>query len=317
MTKYLIVNADDFGLSKRVNEAIIQAHRDGIVTSATLMANMPGFHHAVVLAKRNGSLGIGLHVNLSIGKPLSPAASVPSLVGADGFFSDKRSGWREEDIEQEMVRQFDRLVAEGLQPAHLDSHHHIHLEVPSVYSAMSKLAQQERVPMRLHPWSSHPKNGPLSTDRLIMDTYEHDDGTERLLAHMETLAEGTTEMMCHPVNEGGELLALTDRRIKEAIVRHSIRLIDFRQLPVQNNAPVNTESSLPAESHSYISEPTAPGTILPIRRKPGAKKSLSGKTKSASVRKIRAKSRRKVRSGNAKRRRKTKWTAQTIFTKQF
>lgn len=67
MTKYAIVNADDFGLSNRVNEAILEAHRNGIVTSTTLMANMPGSRHAVELAKRNGSLGVGLHVNLSFG----------------------------------------------------------------------------------------------------------------------------------------------------------------------------------------------------------------------------------------------------------
>ncbi|WP_158301621.1 carbohydrate deacetylase [Paenibacillus mesophilus] len=309
MSKYVIVNADDFGLSKHINEAILEAHRNGIVTSTTLMANMPGFNHAVLSAKRNRSLGVGLHANLSYGKPLSPAASVPSLVGADGFFSDKRDGWRVQDIERELYRQFDMLVSAGLQPTHLDSHHHIHLEVSSVYSIMCKLAEQKRIPIRLHPWSSQLECRPASTDRLIMDTYEQSDGAERLLAHMESMADGTTEIMCHPVYGGGELRSLTDPRIKEAILRHSIRLIDYRLLPALHSVPVGTEADLLEATIPHPTDPIAPAKYRPRRNKPRARKSYSGKTKSASVRKkrsSRAISGRTSRTRIAKRRWKTK-----------
>lgn len=300
MTKYLIVNADDFGLSPKVNDAIIQAHRYGIVTSATLMANMPGFQHAVGLARQHKSLGVGLHVNLSSGKPLSPVHSVPSLVGPKGIFSNRRAEWREEDIEREMRRQFERLVSAGIRPSHLDSHHHIHLEVPSVYASMNRLAKEKRIPVRLHPWSQCPDASPR-TNRLIMDTYERDDGTGRLLEHIETLGEGTTEVMCHPASAEGEMLALTASRVREAIARHAIHLIDFRQLPVADDAPSHShshshshsESLLPPEPRPCSSGQLAVGTVLPRRRKSRIKRKLPGKVKS----------RRRMRSGSTKKRR--------------
>lgn len=188
-----------------------------------------------------------------------------------------------------MDRQFDKLVSAGLQPTHLDSHHHIHLEVPAVYSIMCKLAERKRIPMRLHPWLSQTDSRPVCADRLILDTYEQSGGVERLLSHMETMEDGTTEVMCHPVYGGGELRTLTDPRIKEAIHRHSIRLIDFRQLPAHVSTPVKSESGLSAElSNAYAPEPIAYVANLPRRRKSRARKSLSGKRKTASARKKRS-----------------------------
>ena len=73
--RLLIVNADDFGLTPGINRAIIEAHTRGIVTSATLMANMPAFYEAVQLAKVHPALGIGLHFNITQGRPVAAPVS--------------------------------------------------------------------------------------------------------------------------------------------------------------------------------------------------------------------------------------------------
>jgi chitin disaccharide deacetylase len=82
--KRLIVNADDFALTKRVREGIAGAHRHGIVTSTTLMANGAAFEAATALSRQMPRLGIGVHLNLSEGTSISPAFKIPSLLNARG-----------------------------------------------------------------------------------------------------------------------------------------------------------------------------------------------------------------------------------------
>src|SRR5580693_1252432 len=88
----LIVNADDFGLSHSVNEAVIRAHCEGILTSASLMVNEPGFDEAVKLAKENPKLGVGLHLTLLHGHSALPPEKIPGLVNARGEFSNSSVG---------------------------------------------------------------------------------------------------------------------------------------------------------------------------------------------------------------------------------
>src|SRR5271163_4003355 len=82
--KDLILNADDFGYTKGINEGIIRGHRDGILTSTTLMANGPAFDDAVKLANANLTLGVGCHLVLIGGKCVARTEDVASLVDADG-----------------------------------------------------------------------------------------------------------------------------------------------------------------------------------------------------------------------------------------
>ncbi|WP_158606835.1 carbohydrate deacetylase [Paenibacillus ginsengarvi] len=252
MAKYLIVNADDFGFSRRVNDGIWHAHTAGAITSATLMANMPGFDHAVWLAQRTPSLGVGLHINLTYGKPLSPKEDIPSLVGLEGYFSDRRVGWNPEEAELEIERQLDKLLAARMTPTHLDTHHHIHIEVPSIYAILKKIALRRRIPMRRHPWAETGGDAPLQTERLIMDTFDDGNGTARLLRYLEDLPEGTTEIMCHPgygedkgtaASQGSaaraaELQTFTDPAVREAIRQLDIRLIHYGQLADVPASPV-------------------------------------------------------------------------------
>ena len=89
MTRMLIVNADDFNRSPGVSRGIVEAHEKGIVTSTTVMVNLPGLRASLDLLRGYPRLGVGLHVNLTFGSPVVPAEQVPSLVDAEGrFWSD-------------------------------------------------------------------------------------------------------------------------------------------------------------------------------------------------------------------------------------
>lgn len=241
MTKYLIINGDDFGISEGVNRGILGAHTFGTLTSTSLMVNMPSFKQAVKWALQTPNLGVGLHFNLTWGKSISPPEAVRSLVGDDGSFSGNRSDFIEEEIEHELTHQYNKMVTAGLTPTHLDSHHHLHIEIPSVYRVMSMFAYQTGIPLRINPNTNDIINRPLSTDHLILDTYDTPDGTIRLLNHLATLQEGITEIMCHPGypehknppeqdTRGREFQALTDQRIGGILREQGIQLMHFGHL---------------------------------------------------------------------------------------
>ena len=128
----LIVNADDFGFNKEITDGILEAHRNGVVTSTTLMVNMPAVEYAVEMSKDCPDLSVGIHVNLTAGKPLCSPSEVASLVDADGNFLDcatfmsraNRCKLESEHLERELTRQFERFEELGIKPTHADSHHH-------------------------------------------------------------------------------------------------------------------------------------------------------------------------------------------------
>jgi hopanoid biosynthesis associated protein HpnK len=148
--KQLILNADDFGMTLGVNEGIIRAHREGILTSATLMANGEAFDDAVECARANKELGVGCHLVLVGGKCVATKGSVASLVDAGGNLPDSlplfvakiSSGIiRTEEIERELRAQIGRVRAAGIEPTHLDTHKHTHAH-PRVMEALGKVAKE-------------------------------------------------------------------------------------------------------------------------------------------------------------------------------
>ncbi len=132
----LIVNADDFGLSPSVNEAVIRAHRDGVLTTASLMVNESGCNEAVKLAKENPRLGVGLHLTLLMGRSALPPEKIPGLVNLRGEFSNSpvgtgmsyffKRGLREQ-LRAEIHAQFEKFRATGLPLDHVNGHLHLHL----------------------------------------------------------------------------------------------------------------------------------------------------------------------------------------------
>lgn len=154
----LIVNADDFGLTEGVNASIVSCHDSGAVTSTTLMANMSAAEQAAQLARSRPRLSVGLHFNLTQGRPLSSPDVVPSLVGGDGRFLERSflirrilmARVRYEEVRVELKAQCRRMSEFGLRPSHFDSHQHIHV-FPVIFNVIAAEAHSLSVPLRI-PW---------------------------------------------------------------------------------------------------------------------------------------------------------------------
>jgi predicted glycoside hydrolase/deacetylase ChbG (UPF0249 family) len=137
MAVRLIINADDFGLTPGVNRAIAELHDAGAVTSATLMANGPAFDNAVALALARPSLGVGCHIVLVDGTPLSDPSTIPTLLGpnrltfrnslGDFALGVLRGSIHQDDIRREALAQIQKLQRAGLKLTHVDTHKHTHL----------------------------------------------------------------------------------------------------------------------------------------------------------------------------------------------
>lgn len=149
MDRKIIINADDFGLNRKVNKAIAAAYSKGVVTSTTIIANMPAATDAVKTAKGLEGLGVGVHLNIFEGKALSKDSCVESLLDSKArfalspaklaFFSSFRHDIRKA-IKTEMAAQIQWAFDNGLEPTHLDSHKHIHC-FPAVFAIVCQLAE--------------------------------------------------------------------------------------------------------------------------------------------------------------------------------
>jgi hopanoid biosynthesis associated protein HpnK len=146
----LIVNADDFGRSHSINEAVIRAHQEGILTSASLMMNEPGFDEAVKLANENPKLGVGLHLSLLCAHSALSPEKIPGLVNPRGEFPNNPVGvgFRyffnrslREPLRAEIHAQFARFHATGLPLDHVDGHLHLHLH-PVVFGILMEDAEK-------------------------------------------------------------------------------------------------------------------------------------------------------------------------------
>jgi chitin disaccharide deacetylase len=149
----LIVNADDLGWTEGVNRGIAEAHRNGIVTSASLLANGAAFASGVELARCTPGLGVGVHLNLTDGAPVAPRELVASLVNDSGEFEGGpeflllRIASRSispQEIEQEWDTQIEKVRDAGIQPTHLDGHKHVHM-LPGFFEIALRLAKRHGI----------------------------------------------------------------------------------------------------------------------------------------------------------------------------
>lgn len=163
----LIVNGDDLGFTPGVNTGIFKAHHEGIVTSSTVMINMPYAEAAIKTAQREAPhLGLGLHINLCEGRPVLAAEDVPSLVNADGLFYSPEElmqiamQFDGNELHAEIAAQIERFISlVGQLPTHMDTHYHIAYLHPLALQATLKLAHQyENLPLRrFHPFDDEDK----------------------------------------------------------------------------------------------------------------------------------------------------------------
>ncbi|MFQ5660777.1 MAG: hopanoid biosynthesis-associated protein HpnK [Gammaproteobacteria bacterium] len=274
--KQLIATADDFGLSIPVNEAVEAAHRNGILTSASLMVTAAATQDAVARARTLPDLAVGLHLVLVDGNPCLPVGVVPALVDRHGLFSKHlaSAGCRffflpavRRQLEAEIRAQFQTFLATGLALDHVNSHHHMHLH-PTVLGLILKIGREYglkaiRFPFEppghtggnewphrvLAPWLALMKNriaqAGIHRNHQIFGLRESGGmNSERLLAILQRLPDGITEVFFHPATrrwpglEAGaeqyhyeqEYQALIDPRIAEAVRQSGVRLIAFRDL---------------------------------------------------------------------------------------
>jgi len=220
--KQLVVNADDFGFTPDVNQGILEAHRRGILTATTLMANGAAFEDAVRLAGESPSLDVGCHLVLISGRSLSTGnplpLTVPQLLTA--------MARRQIRVYDELRAQVRRIVDAGIRPTHLDTHKHTHL-APPVLDAVARLGEEFDI-----PWVRRPFDFPLGLlrgrfhrvlKRHGRRTTDHFAGfritgrfrTAGLVDLLDAIPNGSTELMCHP-GRCGEALRHARTRLKES-----------------------------------------------------------------------------------------------------
>jgi hopanoid biosynthesis associated protein HpnK len=149
----LIVNADDFGLTAGVNQAIVETHVGGVVSSTTLMANGPGFEDAVTAARSVPNLSVGCHVVLVDGAPVSPPDAVDTLLAIrsaepDKFYSSLSAfaaramlgGFDRGQLVAEITAQIRKIQSAGVRVTHLDTHKHAHI-FPEILAALLRAAR--------------------------------------------------------------------------------------------------------------------------------------------------------------------------------
>ena len=219
--KYLVVNADDFGASRGINRGILEAHRHGILTSASWLVVGTARMQAAEFARDAPELSVGLHVDL--GKKLNESiAQSPRLL---------------REALGEQFSQFEKLM--GAPPTHLDSHHNVHRD-PRVLPHFVEVAKEYGLPLREH---SPVRYFSKFYGQWSGETHLEQISVENLARMLETeIEEGVTELSCHPGYDDPdyptgyaseretELRTLCDPRIRQKLVEQSIRLVSFRDL---------------------------------------------------------------------------------------
>ena len=235
--KWLIVNADDLGRTPGINAGIFEAHRKGLVRSATLMVGFAAAEGVAQEWRRSPEMGIGLHIALTGGRPLLPPQEVPSLVDENGRFPARPeglSGALPDEVRAEVEAQFERFRAlTGRLPTHLDSHHHSH-RLPVVCDALVSLAGRFELPIRnasAEVGDRLRREGIATTDSFVEDFFGEGAQLEVLLKILTNLGGGVTELMCHPARVDEALRresSYVDERERElAILTHpdAIRIL--------------------------------------------------------------------------------------------
>lgn len=238
--KHLVVTADDFGLSPEVNEAVEQAHRDGILTSASLMVGAPAAADAVARARRLPRLRVGLHLVLIEAQPVLAPSTVPDLVDASGSFRSDAAAYgarlyfsrrAQRQLAAEIDAQFAAYRATGLALDHVDAHKHFHIH-PTIARELIRaarahhvewirtpvepravLARVEKVPRGGEAMLAAPfarmlarrlrRAGFRTPDQVLGLAWSGAMTPARVAGLISNLPEGVTELYTHPATAGG------------------------------------------------------------------------------------------------------------------
>lgn len=264
--KQLIINSDDYGRTPEISRGIREAHLQGVVTSTTCMMNIPTTSSDVAIAlQETPNLGMGVHLVLTMGRPVCAPETVPSIVDEHGHFFkytpfiEHLNSMLMDDVKREWRAQIEEFIrAAGRKPTHLDSHHHSSYFAPDLFHGMLELAQEYECAIR-YPFTYISKEleetsryapqfiqefQPRRPDVFFVNFYDETATRADLLTIIDAVPDGTSEIMCHPghvdeafANESiynfqreRELSILTEPAIKQAIESHGIQLINFSDL---------------------------------------------------------------------------------------
>ena len=240
--RWLIVNADDLGYDPAVSEGIVLAMRGGVVTSSTLMVNLPHSEHGATLAR---GLPIGLHLNLSRGTPVS--AGFPAALLRDGALDETLVGsLSAEVVAEEVAAQLARAEELlGATPTHVDVHRHLHRGA-GVLDGLCQVAAVRGLPVRALDAGMRAelrRRGVRTPDHFVGEAGHEAYWTEqRFTGTVSALDEGTTELMCHPgyppretrtsyaLQRAVELATLTSAAARRALDEAGVTLGSFADL---------------------------------------------------------------------------------------
>ncbi len=268
LRKQLVVNADDFGFTPDVNQGIVDAHRGGILTATTLMANGVAFDDALRQWRETPTLDVGCHLVLIGGESLISKKPFPATVTQLLVALAKR----EIRVYDELAAQVRRIVDAGVRPTHLDTHKHTHL-APPVLDAVARLSEEFRIPWvrrpfdfplhapgvpRMKRWTSDAlglmrrrfhrvlaRHGCRTTDHFAGFQITGRFRAAELVQLMAAIPAGSTELMVHPGRCGtalraaptrlkesreAELEALVAPEVRAAMTRHGIELVNYAGL---------------------------------------------------------------------------------------
>ena len=265
--RYLIVTADDYNTDRERNRGILETVSRGIVTSVSVLANMPWEENSLAELKAACGPRIGIHLNLTRGKPLCP--ELKTLTHATGCFFTKQAAWRKallgvfdlQETETEFAAQIEHLMTAGIVPDHIDGNNHIHV-FPGIASVVARLADRygiRTVRLPLESFSFFRQYGqpnalkkyfiglltkrarPIFRDHGLCFTdyfagiqFPAVANTSSLRAFLQTLPHGVTELMCHPgfKNDTGNLFSTEEREQELDSLTHQDVLEDIRRLNI-------------------------------------------------------------------------------------
>ncbi len=214
--KRLIVNADDLNQTDGVSRAILEAHEQGIVTSASFIVNLPISSALVREIKSRPALGVGIHLNVTLGEPLSQAKKVLSLLAEHGRFKRVPEYLKSAPKPEELFLEWDAQIQHfirtlGKYPTHLDTHHQTH-DRPLFFKVFCELSRKYYLPVRRSLLMKHARSKPWyrTTDHFFgdLDPKNYWKGS-KLLACLESMPDGLSEIMCHPGYSDAKLLSMS------------------------------------------------------------------------------------------------------------
>lgn len=246
----LIINADDFGLCKSVNEGILKSFKDGVVTSTTMLANTDGFSDAVKIYNEN-QLNVGIHLTLTIGNPVDK--SVKTIVDENGHFYNLSNfeknldSFSKDEIEREFLAQIEKIERQGIIISHIDTHHHIHKH-KKISDVICNIALQKNIPLRNVSKDIDLKSLNIKTTDYFDETFYKDavslDSIIDLIEKYDVQKDITLEIMSHPSILGEDLYLISSYNdfrkkeldilcspeLKKYLKENNIEIISYRTL---------------------------------------------------------------------------------------